>query len=636
MTLKSLILFLILIPGVISAQEFKINKITKADFEEKRYKADSTATAVIDYNIGNTYFEAAGNNLQIVTITKTRIKIFTKNAYDYATVKIPLYREQSSRELLTVTNAFTYNLENGEIEKTKLNTTGEFLEKVEGNHYVASFTMPNVKEGSIIEYTTKITSPYFTFVPEWYFQYDIPVRYSEFTLKIPQKLYFYKYIKGTEKISQLTLGDSYVFKGQNIPALKEEGFITNINNYRSSVMHAFSGYKSSNGTLNMFAGTWEDVIKNINNRETFGGHLKNNDFELEFVNSLITGKNTYEQKTKAIVDFVKNNFEWNQNIGIDTEKNLREVFKTKAGSASEINFLTIALLRSARIQAFPIILATRSKGISYMPHADAFNNVIIGVEEAGKTFLYDATDKFAGKDILPIHNLNWIGRLIKNDGTSKDILLEPQVESKYSVNAYLDLNTDDGSISGIVRRNYNNYEAYLFRSRYSKMTNDKIAEKIEERYGIQVDSININNMNDVDLNIEEFIKLKKENSFDNIGDKIYISPAFIFTIDENPFKLDKRTYPMDFLYPNKNNYTMNLNIPEGYVVDFVPQNKKIESASNAVSAKWIINQDAKKIQIKWSLDYNKAYVDSKEYQDIKIVFEELVKFMGEKIVLKKI
>ena len=636
MTLRILSILLILIPGFISAQEFKINKITKADFEEKRYTHDSTATAVIDYNIGNTYFESAGNDYHIVTITKTRIKIFTKDAYDYATVKIPLYRKQSSREILTVSNAFTYNLVNGEIEKTKLSTTGEFLEKVEGNHYVASFTMPNVKEGSIIEYTTKISSPYFTFVPEWYFQFGIPVKYSEFTLKIPQNLYFYKYIKGTEKISQLTLGDSYVFKGQNIPALKEEGFITNINNYRSSVMHAFSGYKSSNGTLNMFAGTWEDVIKTINNRETFGGHLKKNDFEPEFVNSLIAGKNTNEQKVKAIVDFVKNNFEWNQNIGLDAEKNLKEVFKSRTGNAAEINFLTIALLRSAKVQAFPIILATRSKGISYMPHADAFNNVIIGVEDAGRTFLYDATDKFSGKDILPVHNLNWIGRLVKNDGTSKDILLEPQVESKYNVTAYLDMNTEEGTVSGIVRRNYNNYEAYLFRSRYNKMTNDKITEEMQERYGVEIDSININNMQDADLNIEEFIKLKKENSFDKIGDKIYISPAFIFAMEENPFKSDTRTYPIDFLYPNKNNYTLTFNIPEGYVVDFVPQNKKIESGTNAVSTKWIINQDAKKVQVKWSLDYNKAYVDSKEYRDIKIVFEELVKFMGEKIVLKKI
>src|SRR5690606_24875714 len=181
-------------------QSFKIKKITKEDFDEKFYSLDQTASAVVDYNVGSTFFIVAGSNYQLVTETKTRIKIFTKEAYNYATVNIPLYRNRSTRELLSVSDSCTYNLVDGKVERTKLNTSGEFIEKVQGNYYLASFTMPNVKEGSIIEYTTKITSPYITSIPEWYFQYDIPVKISEFELKVPQQFTFYKYIKGTEKV----------------------------------------------------------------------------------------------------------------------------------------------------------------------------------------------------------------------------------------------------------------------------------------------------------------------------------------------------------------------------------------------------------------------------------------------------
>lgn len=635
--IKKILLIAFLLSSItFFGQEFKIEKITKADFDEKKYKADSTESAVIDFKIGNTYYVVAGDNYNIITETKTRIKILNKEGYGYATIKIPLYRKQSTREILTVTNAYTYNLVNGEIEKTKLNNSGEFLEKVEGNHYLASFTMPNVKEGSIIEYTTKVSSPYFTYIPEWFFQYSIPVKWSEFTLKIPESLIFYKYVKGTENINQLTVGDAYIFKASNIPSLKSEGYVSNLNNYRSSVTHSFSGYRKSDGTLQMFGGNWDDVIKAINKRETFGAHLKKTDFEIEFVNSLIADKTTNDQKAQAIVNFVKANFNWNEEMGIDAERSLKEVFKTKTGNAAEINLTAIALLRSAKIQAFPIILATRSKGITYMPSADAFNKIIIGVEDMGKTSLYDATNKFSSKDILPIHNLNWIGRLIRDDGSSKDVLLEPKIDSKYNVTAYLDLNAEDGSISGIIRRNYNNYEAFNYRNKYNNLTHAKIAENLEEIYKIQIDSININNFNDVSSNVEEFLKIKRENSFDKIGDKIYISPAFIFTMNENPFKLDKRTYPIDFVYPNKNNYVLTFNIPDGYTIDFIPKAKKIQTGTNSVSARWIINQDEKRIQIKWNLDYNSAYVDSKEYQDIKTVHEELTKFMSEKIVLKKI
>ena len=162
------------------AQEYKIQKITTDDFKEIKYANDTVASAVVIYNIGNTYYEVAGGNYQLVTITKTRIKIINKDGYDFATVKVPLYRDRSTREFLTVSNAFTYNLVDGNVEKTKLKGDGEFMENIVGNHFLATFTMPNVKEGSIIEYTTKVKSPYFTSVPDWYFQLRIPVLYSEY------------------------------------------------------------------------------------------------------------------------------------------------------------------------------------------------------------------------------------------------------------------------------------------------------------------------------------------------------------------------------------------------------------------------------------------------------------------------
>lgn len=620
----------------VQAQVFKIEKITKDDFNEKNYSNDSTAVAVIEYNIGNCYFVTAGNTYNLITETKTRIKILKKEGYDYATIKIPLYKRKSERESLNVSNAYTYNLVNGDVEKTKLKGDGEFSEKIEGNNYLATFTMPNVKEGSIIEYTTKVNSPFFTYIPEWYFQYSIPVKYSEFSLTIPEMLFFYKYIKGAEKVGQFTIGDKYVFKAKDIPALKSEGYVANINNYRSSITHSFSGYRDTSGIIKMEAGTWEDVVKKINAREEFGSRLKKDDFELDFVRTLTDSKNNQEEKAKVIYDYVKNNFNWNEKIGIYAERSLKEVFKSKMGSSAEINLLTIALLRSAKIPANPVLLSTRSNGISHIPHSDAFNNVIIGIEDAGKIALYDATDKLSSKDVLPVHNLNWVGRMVKNDGTSKDILLEPKIESKFNVNAYLDLNLNTGSASGTIRRNYSNYEAYLYRNSYKGLTNEKISEKIATKYKIEIDSLSLNNFNDVDLNISELIKFSKENSFDKIGDKIYLTPAFIFTLQENPFKLETRNYPIDFLYVNKNNYTITYNIPEGYAIDYIPKSKKIQTGSNSVSIKWVTNYDDKKIQIRWNLDYNTVYVDAGEYQDIKTVFEELTKFMNEKIVLKKI
>lgn len=620
----------------LGAQSFKIKKITKEDFDEKFYSLDPTASAVVDYNVGSTFFIVAGSNYQLVTETKTRIKIFTKEAYNYATVNIPLYRNRSTRELLSVSDACTYNLVDGKVERTKLNTSGEFIEKVQGNYYLASFTMPNVKEGSIIEYTTKITSPYITSIPEWYFQYDIPVKISEFELKVPQQFTFYKYIKGTEKVNQRIIGDKYVYMANDVPALKEESFVNNIDNYRASIIHTFSGFQERNGTFKNFGGTWEEVVKTINNNDNFGGQLKNVGFAKSQAVSLVKNITLDLDKADAIVTFLQKEVTWNQALGIRTSKDLKEVLQSKNGNSADINLLAIAMMRSVDVNAYPILLATRSKGIAYMPSVAAFNNVIIGVESnTGNVSLFDATDKFSKKDILPIHNLNWIGRLVRPDGTSKDVLLEPQIKSRQSVNALMDLNPAEGSIEGALLSSMNNYKAFLFRRENDQLSTDKIADRYEERYKVEIDSLAIINFDDLNENIIEKITLKRFHSFDIIGDKIYLNPTFIFKQDENPFKLDQRTYPLDFIYPSDNNYTLIYNIPEGFEVEYVPESKKISTGTNSVMAQWMIDYDENQVRVRWRLSQNKAYADAGEYPDIKVVYEELIKFMDEKVVLKR-
>lgn len=618
------------------AQEYKIQKITTDDFKEIKYANDTVASAVVIYDIGNTYYEVAGGNYQLVTITKTRIKIVNKDGYDFATVKVPLYRDRSTREFLTVSNAFTYNLVDGNVEKTKLKGDGEFMENIVGNHFLATFTMPNVKEGSIIEYTTKVKSPYFTSVPDWYFQLRIPVLYSEYSFKFPHSLIFLKYIKGRANINETTVGDEYIYKATNIPALKDEGFIANINNYRSSVIHSFSGYKDSRGSKQMIAGTWKDFDKTVAESEKFGKQLKNISSFKEIATPIIVGKTSDDEKAEAIYKYVQKNFNTHQNTGIYTSQSLKETYKSKTGNSADLNLLTIALMKSVNIKAYPIILSTRAHGIVYVPSINAFNNVIIGVEILGKTHLYDASSKYAGKDILPIHNLNWMGRLIRDDETSKDVVIEPKIKSRYGVSANLKINLANNSIDGKFRRSFSNYEAFIVRNRYENLSNDKIAEKIEETYESEIENYTINNLSDLAENVEESFTTTKESSFDVIGNKVYLKPLHIFGVQENPFKEEERNYPIDFIYPQTNAYTVTYEIPEGYEVDFLPASKKFVTGSNSIAASWYVTKDEKQIKVKFNLDYNIAFIDSKEYHDIKKIFDEVIKFKDERIVLKKI
>ena len=52
------------------------------------------------------------------------------------------------------------------------------------------------------------------------------------------------------------------YKLQNVPALKDEPYVNNIDNYRSSVKYELSFIKFPQEPVKYYSTTWEDVVKN--------------------------------------------------------------------------------------------------------------------------------------------------------------------------------------------------------------------------------------------------------------------------------------------------------------------------------------------------------------------------------------
>lgn len=636
MKMKIVLFTLFLICQSLSAQDSK--SVGKSFFDDKNYEKFLGENAVVEYEIGYTYFLYRKDYVLLINEVSTRIKILNTDGFEYATVQIPLYRNRYNKEAVIVSDAFTYNLENGKVVKTEFDYNNQFLEHSIGNHWYASFTMPNVKVGSVIEYKTLVYSPYLEDVPEWFFQKEIPVKYSRFTFEAPFGIQYIQYIKGAEQIKTFEKKGDHVFYANDVPPMKSEGFVSNINNYRASVVHYYSGYRDSNFNLKEFAGNWDDVSKVINENGKFIEVLKKSYFAELKTDQLITGKNFQNESDKMleILNFVQKNFEWNNVISIMAKEDLNKVFELKKGNSAEINLVLVAMLRYAGLKANPIILATKQKGISYSVHPDAFNNVIAGVELGNEILLLDATNKFSTINIISLNNTNWNGRLIREDYTSKEIKLEPTIESKRNVTTYLNFDLENNSLFGSVRDVRTNYEAFVLRNKYQNFSEVKIKEMLENQYKIEIDSLTVSNLKDNNENLIESYKLKKENAFDILGDKIYFNPAFIFDISSNIFRQEDRNYPIDFLYPNKNSFLITYNIPDGYKLESLPENKKMVLKSNVFGVSWNFSYDSKRILFKWNIDYNKAEVDPDEYLNIKKTYEEMLKFLDEKIVLKKI
>ena len=164
----------------------KFGKVEPADFDVN-IKFDSGAGAIVIADIGKSTFE--GNNkgyFSLVYKYTRRLKIINKNAFDAATNKILLYSDGQNEEKLSDLKGFTYNLENGKVVTTKLESNSVFKDKLDKNYTTRKFSMPAVKEGSIIEFSYTITSDFLFNLQSWNFQDEYPVMWSEYQVEIPE------------------------------------------------------------------------------------------------------------------------------------------------------------------------------------------------------------------------------------------------------------------------------------------------------------------------------------------------------------------------------------------------------------------------------------------------------------------
>jgi transglutaminase-like putative cysteine protease len=665
---KITLLLLLLMSFSAMSQKYELGKVTIAELEEKTHPLEPSAGAAILYSKGvskMTYLDNAGFTL--VTEVQMKIKIYNKEGYDWANKVITFYSTDSDREIVDIDNAATYNLVGGSIKKTKLKSEGEFTEKVNKLWKQKKIMMPDVKEGSIVEYEYTIRSPFATVLPEWRFQESIPVNHSEYTTRIPEFYEFKPNFRGyfTPKVTKTSTTASItstskertgvyvskttfstdktdfkenvtVYSLDKLPSMQDESYVSNIDNYLASVEHELSITRYPNSPIKMYSNSWEDVANTIYKYDDFGPELKRTGYFETDVTALIAGVNSPAEKAALIFNYVKNRMNWNKFNGYSCDTGVKKAYTDKVGNTAEINLMLTSMLRFAGLNADPVLVSTRSNKIALFPARSAFNYVIAAVEINGKTLLMDATTKWAMPNILPVRAVNWNGRLIRKDGTSAEIPLTPQGLSRevVSMSATLD---KEGKVTGKARDTYFDYNAFLFRENYNGLSQESYLEKLEKGYkGMEISNYKLSNDKDLSKPVVEDYDFTNNNVADIIGDKMYINPMLFLAKAENPFKQEKREYPIDFVFPHQDKYTIGINLPEGYVLESLPQPVSLTMEDNMGSFKYNLVANGNLIQVAVTMDINTATISPDYYDTLKSFYQKMLEKQNEKIVLKRL
>jgi len=642
------LLFVLLISTNVFSQKYELGKVSIDELGQKAHPLDSGAVASVLFKVGKTYFELdAEGFFVLVCEVKQRVKIYKKEGYEFANVQIPYYTGGKHVQLI-FDDAATYNLVGGKIEKTKLKSDGEFTEVINENYNYKKIALPNVKEGSVIEYEYILKTPYYAVFPEFYFQKNIPVNFVQLTVQIPQYFTYRRFMKGfgTINMSKETVSHNsiknfseskVVFTGENIKALKDESHVNNIDNYTSVLQYELASTNFPNSGEKKYSTDWESVAKTIYDDEDFGDELNYKSYFEKDLEPLLKTVSSREDRINLIFNYVKNRMNWNDKNGYYCNVGVKKAYNEKVGNVAEINLMLTAMLRYAEIKANPVLVSTRSNGISLYPNRSAYNYVIAAVElENEEYLLLDATTKNSLPNILPIRVLNWTGRIIRENKTSAEVDLMPKINSKEAVNVIASIDKD-GIITGKARDQYFDYNAFVFREHYLTMSKDVYLEKTEKRFnGIEIEEYSTINDKELSKPVIENFNFTHSNMVERIGDKIYFSPMLYYAKNENPFKDDVREYPVDFSFPYQDKYSFTITIPEGYLVESLPKPIALSMEENIGTFKYNISNSGNQIQVVVSLDINYSSIPPDFYTTLKNFYKTMIEKQNEKVVLRKV
>jgi hypothetical protein len=634
-----------------SQSDYDLNsyRVSSPDLTMDVFEKDSLANALVLYEFGKSYID--DTNFDLTFEFNQKLKILNRNGFDKANITVYLYNNEDDKEIVQDIIATTYNIENGEITSTKLDKNNIYKEKYNDNYTLVKFSMPNVKPGSVITYSYKIKSPFIYKYKSWRFQDDIPKLYSEYQTSIPAVYEYNIKLVGSLKLdkNEQVIKRHCVVNGvggyadctvtiyvmKNIPAFINESFMTTRDNYLSRIEYELKTVKGFDGSRKNITRTWRSADKELKVDESIGRQMKKNGLVKGLLNTKITSEINELIKSKSIFKFIQNNYTWNEKFNTFNNVSVKDLIKTKTGNVSEINLLLYNILSEQGINVTPVLLSTRSNGLptKIYPVISDFNYIILQANINGEKYFLDATDKYLSFGQIPFRCLNQYGRLLDFKNGSEWVPIKVKTSSIKQYNVSLSINESQETV-GNVKYKTTGYHALPIKSSFFRNPSEHFKSYQDKFPEIEILNYKTNYDDKNSALFEEMFDVKLSNQL--VGDNLYINPFLFVFFESNPFKLEERTYPIDFGYKDAYLYSLKFKIDKGYeVVDF-PKEKLYKLPNNKGT---VVLKSLKKnntVSIYFKFDFKDAIYDSSYYPYLKEYMSTVIDVQSNSlIVLKK-
>ncbi len=560
--------------GVPSLEELQMNTYIK----------DSTTSAVVLYEYGNAAIKYLDGGVNLFIEYTTRIKILKKEALDRADIVVPLRKSSTSRkaEIISDIKAVSTTLTSSGVQKKWLTKDAIYKEDSNDNYRLTKFAIPNVKVGSVIEYRYTIISPFLFNFHDWEFQIDIPKIYSEYNTSIPANYRYNIKLIGSEKmdtnesnlkrscfiIEPLGKADcvlaTYIMK--DIPPFIEEDFMLSAKNFKSKISFELQQVEYFNGKKEKYTKTWKNVDNELRVGENLGSQGNKGSYFKKRMPQNVLLLNDPLKKAKKKIYHLQEKLTWNEKYNLFGKKSVKKVYEEKSGSSTELNLILLNHFKAAGLNANLMLLSTRQNGLptKLYPVLSEFNYLIIKLDINNVSYLIDITDKRLPFGLLPYRCLNGYGRVFDfKKGSYWYSINADKYKTKSITQMFIKI-ADDATINGRIRKINTGYFGLDKRNEINKKGKESYIDNLEDQLSKTVDfeitDFEFTNRDNYEESMIEVLSFKINE--DSSSENIFLYPFIFNRFGTNPFKLENRTYPVNFGHPFSYSYQITIEINE--------------------------------------------------------------------------
>jgi hypothetical protein len=518
-------------------------------------------------------------------------------------------------------------MENGKMVKTILKKSDIVNKKIDEQNYLVEFTVPNVKEGTVIEYEYNIHSQLFWQLRDWYAQCEIPVVYAKLDMDIPSYLIYNIEDHGIQRLTYTCTAGSmkfklvsdplanpmtittnhYVYIGRNLRAMPKDDYVWNIQDYCAGITAELRTYRLPGMSQMDFAKTWQQIDELILGSDAFNLQLNaHSPLHQELQEAHIQDIADVQERAAAVYQLVTGRVKWNGKYDLWPQPT-KEVLQQGTGSNADINMLLIQSLKDVGMEALPVVLRSRDQSmLPYnFPSFQKLTTYVVGVKQTNGQYAYvDATSTGGWLNVLPAILLAERARLVNPKGSTW-VDLQKTIKAK-TVTAIEATLSADGTIRGTQTTQYEGVAAQSFRQ---QQHSTEFAPKAKDSTAVNYQGTVANG-------------------------QISFCPFPTPPIQPRPFATEDRLMPVEFPSLTSEMMTVNITLPEGYALVDKPEQYNMVTTDKGIEGRLFVSQIGQKLQVLYLFNVNKVKQDPKNYPAIRQMFETFTNFGKTLLVVK--